>query len=64
MLFYQIGQMLFYLLALNYNIINVCFHVPHNLCFKHLSHHSLINGSFVFDNDSSHLEHERPFSPS
>ena len=47
--FSQINQMLFYLLAFNYHIINVCFHVPLNLPFKHLCYHSLINGSCVFE---------------
>ena len=46
--------MVFYLLTLNYHIINVCLHVPPNLYFKHPRHHSLISGSYVFKAKGHH----------
>ena len=46
--------MFFYLLALNHHIINVCFHVPSNLSFKHSCYHSLLGGSCVLEAEENH----------
>ena len=46
--FREIREMIFYSLTLYHPIIYISLHIPSQLFFEHLGHHSLISGSRIF----------------
>ena len=47
--------MIGYLLALHYHVIYVDFNILSQLGFKHLSHHPLIGGPYIFQAEGHYL---------